>query len=244
MSQTHFSAETQEISDSTQFSVVALIGFLFSLIGIFSLFYIHMMPLTLLAIPCGAYVLLTAKRSVLGVGSKTMGFLGMAIGGIVASWGFSARFLDNSYDVLQAQQVALAYLENLSKGEMDKVNYLVGFPLDLADNEATQNDEPKTVRAKKRLSSDPVHVEIRDRRTPPKWVFIGLDGEFPGSAGHTYKLTFRDEGQTNPPGYWVYVRKDCTRGGLKESYVDGKLHLVRAEKVHWYVDNLEAEKKL
>lgn len=73
---------------------------------------------------------------------------------------------------------------------------------------------------------------------------MGLDGEFNGSAGHTYKLTFRDEGQSVPPSYWVYVRKDCLRDGTKMVSEDGKEMLKQVEHVHWYVDNLEAEKKL
>jgi hypothetical protein len=230
MTEVLLSAETEEISDSTSFSVVALVGFLFSLVGIFSLQYIHVMPLAILASVLGVFALLISRRSQLGPMSKVFAVLATLIGTTIASWGLFNRSLESEYELSQARKISQMYLDYLSKGDEQHVMYLIGFQLEAAETPLNEQESP-TKRAMKRFQNDPVHKEIRERRSPAKWVYVGFEGESPGSKGHTYKLTFRDDGQTNPPHYWIYARKNCPKYDTRET-------------VHWFVDNLELAKKL
>lgn len=226
------SAETEEISDSTSFSALALVGFLLSLGGLFAIQYIQLMPIAILAATLGFVALMISKRCNLSFLSVGLAAAALAIASVTVSMSLTTRSLHNQYELAQAEKIGREYLEALSRGDSARVNYLIGFPLDPTDATGSYgNMESKSQRAKKKVQQDPVHVEIRERRAPAKWVFVGLDGEFKGSNGYTYKLIFRDEGQTNPPTYWLYAKKDC------EKYSDNS-------KVHWFVDNLEAAKKL
>jgi hypothetical protein len=226
------SAENEEIADSTSFSGIAFVGFLLSLVGVFCIQYVQVMPVAILSAALGFFSLIIAARSNLSIISKILGALALIIGTTTASWGISSKMLGVEHDLAQAKKVSFEYLNSLSKGDLTKVYYLVGFQLDATDVTATYGDvESKSQRAKKKLYYDPTHVEIRERRAPAKWVFVGLEGEFAGSTGYTYKLEFRDEGQTNPPSYWIYAKKDCEKNCKNET-------------VHWFVDNLEAAKKL
>lgn len=231
MNETQFHQEGDEISDSSSFSLIALVGFLGSLVGTFSVGYVQILPVAVVASLLGAVALWIAKRSRLNALSKLLGALAVMIGVTSASWGLSQRWLETSNDVGHAQEIARLYLESLSTKDLDKVYYLVGFQFEGESNEERAGTPLSEIRrAKTRLDQDQAHVEIRQRKAPAKWVFAGLDGEFQGSVGYTYKLRYRDEGQTIPPEYWVYARKDCGKFDKKE-------------KVHWFVDNLENVKK-
>ena len=168
MNETQLSQEAYEVVDSTSFSAVAVVAFLASLVGIFSIKYVQPMPLAIIGSAMGAFVLLTARFWNLNLLSKILGALAVIIGVTVLSWGLFERSL-----------------------------HTTGY-----------------------LGSGP---------DPAKWVFVSLEGETIGTAGYSYKLKYRDEGQTNPPSYWVYARKDATRYEVRD--------LVR-----WYVDNVEPAK--
>jgi hypothetical protein len=230
MAEVLLSAENDEISDSTSFSAIAFVGFILSLIGIFSLQYIHVVPLAIAGGVLGLVGMLIAKSQRFGIMSKIFATLATFIGVTVTSWGMFTRHIESQYELEQARKISLMYLENLSKGDLKRVMYLIGFQLEAAEG-PTGDEETPTRKAVKKFESDPAHVEIRERRNPAKWVFVSLEGELPGSKGHSYKLTFRDEGQTNPPTYWIYPRKNC-----------GKFE--KRDIVNWYVDNLEPAKKL
>ncbi|MFO0013470.1 MAG: hypothetical protein ACK553_12050 [Planctomycetota bacterium] len=231
MNETQFHQEGDEITDSTSFSLMALAGFLGSLVGMFSVGYYQILPVSIVSTLLGAATLVTAKRFRLNLLSKFLGLVGVVIGATATSWGISERWLETYKDVSHAREIAKLYLESLSTDDLDKVYYLVGFQFEGESNEERDGAKLSEVRrAKTRLDQDQPHVEIRNRKTPAKWVFVGLDGEFQGTVGHTYRLRYRDEGQTIPPEYWVYARKDCNKFESKD-------------KVHWFVDNLENVKK-
>jgi hypothetical protein len=230
MNETQLSQETDEVVDSTSFSAVAVVAFLLSLIGIFSIKYVQPMPLAMVGSAMGAFVLLTAKFWNLNLLSKILGALAVIIGVTVLSWGLFERSLHTNYELTQAKKVAQLYLDSLSAGDLNSVYYLVGFQYE-PEKPKMGDDEPETdeQKAKRRLAQDATHVEIKKRGNSAKWVFVSLEGETLGTAGYSYKLRYRDEGQTNPPSYWVYARKDATRYEVKD--------LVR-----WYVDNVEPAK--
>jgi hypothetical protein len=230
MNETQLSQEAYEVVDSTSFSAVAVVAFLASLVGIFSIKYVQPMPLAIIGSAMGAFVLLTAKMWNLNLLSKILGALAVIIGVTVLSWGLFERSLHTNSELTQAKKVAQLYLDALSAGDLDSVYYLVGFQYE-PEKPKMGDEEPETElqKAKRRLAQDATHVEIQKRRDPAKWVFVSLEGETIGTAGYSYKLKFRDEGQTNPPSYWVYARKDATRYEVRD--------LVR-----WYVDNVEPAK--
>jgi len=231
MYESQLSQETDEVVDSTSFSAVAVVAVLLSLIGIFSIAYIQPMPIAIIGSAMGAFVLLAAKYWNLSLLSKILGALAVIIGVTVVSWGLFERSLHTQYDLTQAKKAAQLYLDSLSAGDLDSVHYLVGFQYE-PEKPKMGDEEPETEmqKAKRRLGQDATHVEIQKRRDPAKWVFESLEGESIGTVGYTYKLKYRDEGQTNPPSYWVYARKNATRYEVKD--------LVR-----WYVDNVEPAKK-
>jgi hypothetical protein len=229
MSEPLLSHELDEISDTKSFSILAIVGFLLSLVGIFSLSYIHTMPVALIGALLGAFTLVTAKHFDLNWFSRILGFLAVTIGVTVFSWGWFERQLNTSYDLEQAKRVSQLYLDSLSKDDLDTVYYLVGFQFQGSSPRDREEGETELDRAKKRLNIDPAHVEIRGRRNPSKWVFQSLEGESMGTVGYSYKLKYRDEGQTNPPSYWVYARKNAEKFEVKDE-------------VRWFVDTVEAVK--
>ncbi len=229
MSETFLTAEAEDISESTNFSTMALFGFFLALAGIFSIQYIQMMPIAIVGATLGAAALLLSKRFKLGFVSKTMGFLALAIGATTTSYGLSYRSIETNYDLEQAKKIAETYLDNLSKDNLDRVFFLVGFPADA--DEGPLSTDSATKRAMNRLREDFAHVEIRGRKGNPKWVFVGIESEQAVATGHTYKLLYRDEGQSIPPSYSLFVRKNCRKYDRTKPTVN------------WFVDKLEAAKK-
>jgi len=229
MNETQLHYEADEITDSTSFSGVAVLGFLLSLAGLFAIGYLQMLPVAIVGSLLGAFVLLTASRFRLNAFSKVLGGLALAVGTTAASWGVFDRKLSTDYDVEFARNISMNYLTSLSADDLDKVYYLVGFQFEGVTPEDQGEKLTPIQRAKKRLADDASHVEIRSRTTPAKWEFVSVDGETAGSAGYTYRLRFRDSAQSIPPSYWVYARKDCGKHELRE-------------KVRWFVDNLERVK--
>lgn len=225
---TTFTPESDEVTDSESFSGFSLIGFIASLVGTLSLQYVHFMPLAIVGTVLGMFVLLFAKKLVLSKMSKIFGFLAIVLGATSASWGISSSFLHSNYELAQARKVSELYLNALSKGDLDSVYYLVGFQFEGERRPGDDAPETELQRAKNRLAADPAHVEIQKRREPSKWTFVSLDGEAMGTSGYSYKLRYRDDGQTNPPAYFIYARKD-----VQERFATKK-------EIHWYVDTVEA----
>ncbi len=228
MSQVYLSAETEEeIRETTNFSLIALFGFFLAMAGLFAIQYIQMMPFAILGGLLGAITLLTAKRRKLGFFSRTLGVLALVAGSVAASYGLFYRSLENSYDLSVARTISEMYLDNLSKGDLDKVFFLVGFPPGSEESASGEQSDSPTKRAMNRLRQDVAHKEIGLRKNPPKWAYAGLVSEFAGTDGHTYKLTYRDESQSIPPNYWILVRKNCAKYDKSRTTVN------------WFVDKLE-----
>lgn len=228
MSETFFTAENEEVRDPTNFSVMALFGFFLVVVGLFSIQYIQIMPVALVGVVLGALALLLSKRFKIGFFSKALAFLAVVIGSTSTSYSFIYRSSENRYELSQACRTAELYLENLSKGDLDHVFFLVGFPSEMPD--VNGEAQSPTARAMKRLSDDPTHKEIRERKSPAKWAFVSLEGEYSASDSHTYKLIYKDDGQSIPSFYKVVVRKNCS-----------KYNKIK-KKVNWFVDSLESTK--
>lgn len=228
MNETQLSSESDEIADSLSFSAVAIVGIVASFVGIFSLGYKNTIPFAVIGTALGAFVLITAKRFRLNLISRTMGFLAVVVGATFGSWGMFARQMATDHDLNQAKQIAQQYLDGLSKGDMDKVLYLVGFQL---ENQSPPipgvQPESEADKAKRKLMEDESHVEIRNRRNPAKWVFVNLESKSKTGDQSFYKLRYKDEGQTNPPSYFVFARKDTRLVSLQGI-------------ARWFVDNLES----
>ena len=222
MNETVLSAETDEILDTTSFSLVALIGFLLTLVGIFSLQYIQVLPFAILGAALGALSLIIAKRHRFGFVSKMFGFLAVVIGATTASTGFFGRVLEDKHDLIQSQKICDLYLDSLSKGEMDRVLFLAGID-PIRD---TQSEAADAKQAVSRIRTDAVHLEIKNRKTPASWKFVGLTGDYPAASAHVYKLSYQDAGQANPPKYILSVRRTSPKRDRK------------ATSINWYVDNL------
>ncbi len=234
MSETYLTAESEEVLDSTNFSVMSLIGFSLALAGIFSLQYVQMMPVAILGGALGAAVLILAKRFQLSYLSRTLGFLALVIASTTASYRQFYHAVENNYELTQACKISEMYLENLSKNDADsrdRVFFLVGFPPEASEAMPGAEPESPTVKAMKRLNEDPAHSDIRGRKNSPKWTFVSVEAEYAAKDGHTYKLIYKDEGQTNPPFYSVFVRKNCSKYDTTK------------KTVNWFIDKLEIAKK-
>ena len=229
MSETFLTAEAEDVSEATNFSIVALLGFFLALAGLFSIQYIQMMPVAIAGGVFGAAALFVSKRCKLGFFSKTMGFLALVIGATTTSYGLFYRSIETNNDLTQARKIAETYLEYLSQDNLDRVFFLVGFSTE-AEEGPTGKDSP-TKRAMDRLRDDFAHIEIRGRKGTPKWVYVGLESELAVDSGHTYRLTYKDDGQSNPPNYSIFVRKNC------------KKYDSTTTTVNWFVDKLEIAKK-
>ena len=228
MSEVFLSEEPEEQLEITTFSPLALCSFLLSIIGLFSIQYFQMLPIAILAAILGAIGLLIAKRFKYGMFSRALAFLGVAIGTITSSYGPLYQSIESNYDLAQIRAISETYLENLSKDNLDNVFYLVGFPTEV--DPSVSADSP-TQKAMQRLREDRAHIEIRGRKTTPKWTFVSLVTEYPNQAGHTYKVIYRDDGQSVPPEYYLFVRKNCAKFDRSRTTVN------------WYVDKLESAKK-
>jgi len=233
MTEVLMSAESDEIAEPSNFSPTALIGFLLACIGTFSVQYVQVTPVAIIGGFLGAGALLLSHRYRLGAFSRILAALAVIVGVTVASAGVSNRYLMNSYEMGNVRRIADLYLESLSQGDTAKVNYLMGFPnsseekAPSAPNAPKAIEEPASKKAAKRLDQDPAHVEIRGRKKPAKWTFVGLENDFPGQ-GHTYKVIYRDDGQPGQPQYYVFVRKNSDKNDLKKPSVS------------WFVDKIES----
>jgi hypothetical protein len=228
MSEVFLTAEAEESRETTNFSLMALLGFATSLAGLFSIQYVQMVPVPFAGAALGALALLTAKKFKIGWISKALAVLAVAVGTTTASYGLLYRTIENNYDLVEVKKIAEVYLDNLSKDKLDNVFYLVGFPPEL--DEGPPGRESATKRAMNRLKEDFAHVEIRGRKTPPKWVFVSVVSEYPNASGHTYKIIYKDEGQSVPPQYYLFVRKTSQKYDKSKSTVN------------WFVDKLESAK--
>lgn len=224
MNETVLSAETDEILDTTTFSLVAFIGFLLSLVGIFSLQYIQVLPFAILGGALGALSLLIAKRHRFGFVSKMFGFLAVVIGATTASTGFFGRVLEDQHDLSQSQKICDLYLDSLSKGDMDRVLFLAG----LDPIRDTQSEVNAAREAVSRIRTDAIHLAIKNRKTPAKWKFVRLSGDYAGAGSHFYKLSYQDVGQPNPPTYVLTTRKTSPKRDRKTT------------SINWYVESLVA----
>lgn len=239
--------DLQELEETKNFSGLALLAFLGSLISCFSILYVHFVPIAIAAIVGGAIVLMIANRSQLSGFSRFLAAASIAIAATTVSWGYFSRAMTLDYDIRAARQTAEIYLESLSAGNQEKLLMLVGVPLESGDMSPGSEPKPSEspiVLASKKLNTDPAHVEIRGRKSPAKWVYAGLDGEFPGDDEHTYKLRYVDEGQTNPPAYWVFARKNCPKAGPKAALRNKN---VKPEElkldIHWFIQDVQAVQK-
>ena len=224
MSEIFLTAEAEESRDPTNFSVVALLGFLLAAAGLFSIQYIHMLPIALIGAVLGAIALLTSKRYQLGFVSKSLGFLGLVIGAITVSFSVCYMYVESNYDNQQARKTAESYLDYLAKGDMDHVAFMAGSISESTDLESTSKANALRIR------DDLYHKEIKERKNP-KWIFVNVESEYVVANGHTYKLIYKDASQTVPKYYSVFVRKNC------EKYDKSKLT------VNWFVDKLDTAKK-
>ena len=223
MSEIFLTAEAEEVRDPTNFSVVALFGFLFSAAGLFSIQYVQMMPIAMIGAALGAIALLTSKRHRIGFFSKSLGFLGLVIGAITVSFSLCYTYIENNYDQQQARKTAEAYLNCLSKGDLDHAAALAGGSTSNSSSEPGGSNKT----AMSRVRDDPSHREISERKNP-NWSFVTVQSEYASSGGHTYKLVYKDGSQTIPKFYSVFVRKNC------EKYDKSRLT------VNWFVDRLDS----
>jgi len=231
-----FQREGDEIGESKSFSWLSLAGLFSSLVGLFSTYYVQILPFAVLGTAIGALTLLLASRWDLNWFSRLIGSLAVIVGTIAGASGFFDRMLETSGDEQQARVVSELYLKSLSSNDWEKVHYLVGYkaqgpgPGPGDESEERENPEVTISKLKKGVETDPVHVEIAKRGPEAKWEYAGLDGEYSGLMGYTYRLRFRDIGQTIPSEYIVYARKDCEKFETKET-------------VHWFVDSLDRKRK-
>lgn len=228
-----FQREGDEIGKPKSFSWLSLAGLFSSLVGIFSTYYVQILPFSVLGTAIGALTLLLANRWDLNWFSRWIGSLAVIVGTIAGASGFFDRMLETSGDVQQARLISELYLKSLSSNDWDKVNYLVGeiasVPGD-EDERGGEAPEAQITKLKKSVETDPTHVEIAKRGTLAKWEYAGLEGEYSGLMGYTYRLRFREIGQTIPSEYIVYARKDCEKFETKET-------------VRWFVDSLDRKRK-
>lgn len=226
MNETALSAETDEIVDATTFSLPAMIGFILSAIGTLSYQYVQAAPFALMGVCLGVFGLWRASSSKYGMFSRTLAALAVILGTTLASAGlFSRSMLDNT-NLTKAKEIADLYLECVSKGEMNKVYFLGGYdPAAIHQSEAS---DTKQILLK--IKTDPVFVEIRNLKNPPKWVFDGVIGEYPQENACTYKLRYINETAPGKPRYEIAIRKNVSRYDIQK------------KSINWFVDALNLVK--
>ncbi|MCY2982103.1 MAG: hypothetical protein NTY15_00510 [Planctomycetota bacterium] len=224
MSEIFLTAEAEEAREPTHFSVVALFGFLLSAAGLFSIQYIHMMPIALIGAALGTLALLISKRYRFGFLSKSLGFLALTIGAITVSFSVFYMYIENNYDLQQARKTAETYLDFLSKGDLDHVAFLAGSSIDISEPESAS----KAVML--RIRDDLNHKEIQERKNS-KWLFVNVESEYVVANGHTFKLIYKDASQTVPKYYSIFVRKNCDK------------HEWSKPTINWFVDKIDTAKK-
>lgn len=224
MSEIFLTAEAEEAREPANFSVIAFFGFLLAAAGLFSIQYIHMMPIALTGAALGAVSLLIAKRYHLGFLSKALGVLALVIGATTVSFSVFYMYIENNYDKQQARKTAETYLNYLAQGDLDHVAFLAGSAIDYAEPESSSKA------AMQRIRDDLYHKEIQERKNP-KWLFVNVESEYLVANGHTYRLTYKDASQTVPKFYSIFVRKNC-----------GK-HEWSKPTINWFVDKIDTAKK-
>jgi hypothetical protein len=239
--------DLQEIGETRNFSGLALVGFLGSLLGCFSILYVHFVPIAIASIVAGSIVLVTAQRAQHSTFSQFLAAAAISIAATTASWGYFNRTLTLDYDIKAARETAELYLENLSSGNREKLLMLVGVPLesgDMAPGSEPKKAESPLVAASRKIDTDPAHLEIRARKAPAKWVYVGIDAEYNSEDSHAYKLRYIDMGQTNPPSYSIFTRKSCPKGGPRVApHNKGVKYEEQNLDIHWYIDEVQAVQK-
>jgi len=239
MSETYLTAEDEDVRETTNFSVMALLGFFLALAGLFSIQYVQMMPIAVLGGALGAAALMLAKKFQLSLLSRILALVAVVLGATTVSNNYFYRSIDSGYEISQARKVSEAYLDLIKKGDFDRVFFLVGLPMErekdgppdpesIAESPKPATESPTEI-AMNRLRRDGAHVEIMNRKTPPIWVFVGVESEFPSSNGHTYKMIYKDEAQSIPPYYCLFARKNCQKYEEKMQ-------------TNWFIDKLETTK--
>jgi hypothetical protein len=248
MTETYLHAETEEIVDAKNFSGLSLVAVILSLVGSFSVLYVHFLAIAIIAAIVGCVVLQIASKYQLSGFSKFLALLAIFISSTTGSWGVFRRSMETNQDVQQARVLAEKYLNYLSQNDLNKALLLQGVPADVVALPPTTLKEMQPSPAdlaKQKIDTETAFREIRNRKSPAKWTYLGLNADFAMETSHLYKLLFRDDGQTNPPTYFVYVRKDCPKAGPAAApYNKGKVLQPSDLVVHWYLDTIESALKL
>jgi hypothetical protein len=219
MNQITLSSETDEIIDRPKFSLLSLIGLGIASIGALAFNYVQVMPFAVMGAAIGIFCLLTAKRKRQGVLTRFLASMSIALGTTAASAGYFTRYLEMDYELTHAKNIADIYVEAIAKGDMSRVYFLNG----LEPGAETQTQNTELTSAVNRIKTDPTLVAIRAFKQPSQWEFTGEAVPFQGDGFFTYRLTYRDVGQSNKPKYWVYSRRNGRKKDMSEKTARWKI---------------------
>jgi hypothetical protein len=236
--------ESEGLDEAKPFSPIALVAFVLSLVGILSLLYVPILLVAGLAIGLGSYVLLTAGRHDFSTSSKVIASLAIMIGTASGTGGLLGRVFSTSTDLVKAKEIAEIYLDSVHKGEFGRMALLSGMEVQSETSEMRNpTEQEKFFSRKKTISADALVLEVRSRKTPPKWTFVRLESVSPTPYSCSYKLIYRDDSMPISPDYLVVVKRDSPQAGPLHSSSNRGRKLSEIDMtVRWVVDGFTKTK--
>ncbi len=242
MGETYLNADADQIVDHKSFSGLSLIALILAVVSVFSILYVHLLPVAIVAAICGSIVLKIAPSQNLSGLSKFLAVTAIVIATTCGAWGIFRRNLQTRYDLQFAKQIAEQSLEAIHNDERAKVLLLSGVPVEELDTPSKpESMEPNDgVKENYRTSRD--YRVIRNRTVKPVWKFDRLEAEFSTGQSYHYKLRYTDVAQTIPASYFVMVRKDCPKEGpMSHPHKKGKKILEPSDyQVRWFLDSVDS----
>ncbi len=239
-------ADSDEIIDPKSFSGLSVVALILSLIGAFSILYVHFVAIGVIAVLLGLVILKLAPNYNLSFLSKLFAFVAIVVGTLSVTWGTFRRNMQTEYDLTYAKETAQLALDLARKDDTDSLLLLLGFKAEeigvvpTAEVASGPAESTPLENAKSTLAGSSGLRDIRQRAIEPQWLFVKLDAEYFAEGEYYYKLRYRDTAQTIPADYWVTVKKRSPKDGPAAAPQNkGKKLGPDDLKVEWYFQEIE-----
>ena len=229
------------LDESKPFSVLAIVAFGLSLLGILSIQFIPFIPIALAAIGLGVLAKLLGRKNDYSGFSMVLAVLAVAIGVLSVTSGVLARNFSTQADLLQARKLAEMYLGLIHEQDFDRIALINGSqaPPEEFDRRKPTEHEQFLFR-KKMLKASPIYTDIASLPEAPKWQFVRLESEEDTSYFCNYRLIYRDENRNKSPLYKISIRRNQPKGGPYVNPEKRDRELTEEDfKVLWTVEYLE-----
>ncbi|MFO0923321.1 MAG: hypothetical protein U0905_12620 [Pirellulales bacterium] len=216
------SSDIESLEDESCFSLMALFGFLASLVGTFTFLHVMLIPFAIMALGMGMVATLMQKKWNISKVSRLLAFLALAIGTFSTGWGATRHWLDQGMKKSFARSAAEKYLKLLAAGDIDSA-----FRLSKSQAEL-MGDQPDVASMINTFNASRKHVdefakqfaiaEVIRRGSKAKWEYVSLRSVYQTNNGTNYLMVFRDRTAPNAKKLWVRAVRENPRRTVPYEY--------------------------